>query len=338
MRDFDEKNYINTLEKINKNQYNKFYNKKILITGANGLIGGTLLDFFQFLNDKYNANILIYALVRSKFISQKFFSNSNVIVLNQSVEDLISIDSDLDYIFHIASNAHPKAYDQFPVETIMITVRGTENVLKLSHETGARLLFVSSSEVYGELDRNFDSHLEENYGKIDILSPRSCYSESKRLAETLICSYIKEFKVNAVIVRPAYIFGPRFSESNTRADVEFIKSCLSKENIILRSEGVQKRSYTYVFDCVTAMLEVMLDGKNGEAYNISSDFGNVQLREFAQILADKAGVNLQFDISDTKGGSQIVNSLLSNSKLKKLGWTESFNMENAIDNLFSILI
>ncbi|MDG3132072.1 NAD-dependent epimerase/dehydratase family protein [Streptococcus suis] len=319
--------------------YKKFFNTSILITGANGLIGGTLLDFFLFLNSQYQANISLTVLVRQHLEIHNFFNDQKINEIIQSVADPIFCEYGLDYIFHVASNAHPRAYDLYPVETILTTVLGTRNALELAKEKNAKLLFVSSSEVYGELPKGLENHMEDNYGNVDILSPRSCYSESKRLAETLVVSYVKEHNIHANIVRPSYIYGARFSEKNTRADVDFIKRCLSKKDIVLKSEGTQLRSYCYVLDCISAMLIVSLNGKLGEAYNISSDSGNVQLVEFARTLAETVGVKLIFDIQSTSSGSPVHNSLLSNQKLKSLGWQELFELsEGVCDTFRNILI
>lgn len=315
-----------------------FFDKSILITGANGLIGGSLLDFFFFLNEKYQANISLAVVVRKDLEVHDFFQEQKAARIIQSVEEVIHFDGDLDYIFHTASNAHPQAYDLYPVETIMTTVAGTKNTLELAKEKDAKLIFVSSSEVYGELPEGAEHHVENLYGLIDILSPRSCYSESKRLAETLIVSYIKEFGVEASIVRPAYIYGARFAEANTRADVDFIKKCLAKENIVMKSKGSQRRSYCYVLDCVSAMLAVALKGENGAAYNISSDSGNVQLIDFARKLAEISGVELIFNIQESGAGSPVQNSLLSNEKLKGLGWNEGFDLSEGIRDTFNNIL
>lgn len=313
----------------------KIFDKSILITGANGLIGGSLLDFFLYLNREYQANISLSILVRKQLEVHDFFQEENIIKIIQSVEEAIHFEGDLDYIFHTASNAHPQAYELYPVETIMTTVAGTKNTLELAKEKDAKLIFVSSSEVYGELPEGADHHIENRYGLIDILSPRACYSESKRLAETLIVSYIKEFHVEASIVRPAYIYGSRFPEANTRADVDFIKKCLAKENIVMKSKGTQKRSYCYVLDCVSAMLAVALKGENGAAYNISSDSGNVRLVDFSRKLAEISGVELIFDIQESGAGSPVQNSLLSNKRLKDLGWKELFDLSEGIQDTFN---
>lgn len=335
MRTFNKSHYFSSLDKLVSDDVKHFFNTSILITGANGLIGGSLLDFFLYLNAEYQANISLSVLVRKQLEMHDFFQKEKITKIIQSVDEAIHFASDLDYIFHTASNAHPQAYDFYPVETIMTTVAGTKNTLELAREKKAKLIFVSSSEVYGELPEGAEYHLENRYGMIDILSPRACYSESKRLAETLIVSYIKEFGVEASIVRPAYIYGARFAEANTRADVDFIKKCLAKENIVMKSKGTQKRSYCYVLDCISAMLLVALKGQNGAAYNISSDSGNVQLVDFAGKLAELSGVELFFDIQDTGSGSPVQNSLLSNQQLKNLGWKELFDLSDGIRDTFA---
>lgn len=337
MRKFNEEQYCASLERIYSPVFNEFFGKSILITGCNGLIGGSLLDFFLFLNKKYQANIQIICLVRQSLEQHLFFDYSPVTVMKQDVVQNIEFEGELDYVFNIASNAHPQAYDKEPVETMLTNIIGTKNILELAKVKNAVVLYVSSSEVYGELESGRENHIENYYGFIDILNPRACYSESKRATETLISSYAKEYGVRSVIVRPGYIFGARFGESNTRADVEFIKRVLSGQDIILKSEGLQYRSYCYVLDCVSAMLFTLIHKQYNEAYNISSDTGNIQLFEFAMKCAEIGNQKLIREYDVVKGGSPVQNALLSNEKLKLTGWTECFSIEEAIADTFNNL-
>lgn len=315
----------------------KFENKSVLITGANGSIGGSLLDFFMFLNQHHSANVTIQVIVRSNLKKLPFFNYDNVKIICQDITQPLHCEVVVDYIFHAASNAHPKAYKEQPVETILTNVLGTKNMLDLARITDATVVLVSSSEVYGRLVGNITERDENDYGYIDILAPRSCYSESKRMAETLLSSYIAEYSIKGMVVRPSYIYGARLSETNTRADVEFISKCISGKNIVMKSPGLQMRSYCYVLDCIHAMLIVAQNGKIGEAYNISSDTGNVTLVEFAQQLASAADVSVEFNFETIAGGNPVMNSLLSNEKLKSIGWQEIFTLESGIKDVLTIL-
>lgn len=337
MRKFNEKQYYLSLEKINNPLFKHFFGKRILITGCNGLIGGTLLDFFMFLNKKYQANIKIICLVRQDLKKHMFFDYSDISIIKQDIREEIKIDGGLDYIFNIASNAHPQAYDKEPIDTMLTNIIGVKNTLELAREKNSILLYTSSSEIYGELKEGCENHIENQYGFIDILNPRSCYSESKRAAETLISCYAKEHCVKSIIVRPGYIFGARFSEHNTRADVEFIKNVLLDKDIILKSPGKQYRSYCYVLDCISAILFTLNYKHYNEAYNIASDTGNVKLSEFASKCAELGGKTLIHQYTEVKGGSTIQNSLLSNDKLKMTGWKENFSLKEGIADTFNNL-
>jgi len=336
LRLFDKGRYFRSLSKIVCSDITRYFNTSILITGANGLIGGTLLDFFMYLNIKYQANIRLIVIVRSVLEKHSFFDYEEVTVLQQSVTDPIIFKDNVDYIYHTASNAHPRAYDKYPVETIQANVQGTSRVLEFARQKEAIVIFTSSSEVYGEFPEGRAAEDSAGLGFIDPLSSRSCYGQSKRMAESLIAAYHKEYGVRAMSVRPSYVYGARFSDKNTRADVEFIKCGLDQKAIIMESKGLQLRSYCYVIDCVCAMLLVGLKGKYGEAYNISSDSGNVRLFEFAQSIAHYADIPVIFDINKDRSG-KITNSLLSNEKIKQLGWKEHFSLIQGIEDTFKLL-
>lgn len=336
MRKFNKTSYFNSFAKLPISTAEKFKGSSVLITGANGLIGGTLLDYFLYLNDVHLADIKISVIVRKSLQKHDFFDYTNVNIILNDIIEYSDVNLNVDFIFHTASNAHPKAYSEEPVETALANILGTKNLIELALKQKAHLVFTSSSEVYGEAFNEKSYRSENEYGYIDILSPRSSYSESKRAAETLIASYVDEYGLKSSIVRPAYIYGARFTESNTRADVSFIKNALANEAIVLHSEGLQKRSYCYVIDCINAMLVVALSGGNGDAFNISSDSGNVMLRDFAKEIAMQANVDLVISPQTTVGGSPIQNSLLSNEKLKSLGWKEIFSLTEGVSDIFKI--
>ena len=229
--------YQNDLKEIADHIVNpeRLKGKRILITGANGLIASYIVDTLLWLNDNHDYNTDVYALVRTKEKAERrFFENLNNehfrIVLQDVTQPLLNVDCPFDYVVHAACNAHPLAYATTPVEVIKSNITGTENVLNymLTHG-GGKMVFVSSSEVYGE-NKAADSLTESMYGYIDITNPRSCYSESKRAAESLCVSFSKEYNIDVCMVRPGFIFGPAVPSDNSRADAQFLRNAIAHKD------------------------------------------------------------------------------------------------------------
>ena len=157
---------------------------------------------------------------------------------------------------------------------------GIKNLLDYAKENKVeRVLYVSSGEVYGKTEEELT---EEASGYVDMLNPRSCYPISKRASETLCISYMKEYDVDVVIARPCHIFG-KPGEKDNRVFAQFIRNIENNEDIVLKSEGKDIRSYCYINDCVKALFKILLEGKKGEAYNISSEA--ISIKELAEIVA-----------------------------------------------------
>lgn len=312
--------------------------KSILITGATGLIGVHMIDALMKLGD-----VKVYAVGRSKETAAKrlgeYYDNPDFIFIEQDVCLSFPEGLKVDYIIPGASNTHPLAYSQFPIETIMINVKGAEQALELAARTNAVVLYPSTVEVYGNARGN-DVFTEDYTGQLNLATSRSCYTESKRVSEALCQSYIAERGVDVKIARLSRIFGPTMLESDTKASSQFIKKALAREDIVLKSKGDQYFSYTYVTDAVAAMLHIMINGETGKAYNISNDKCNVHLREFAAICAAVAGKEVVFDLPDEvemKGFSIASQAVLSNDYLTSIDFKASYDIETAISRTISIL-
>ena len=317
-------------------------NKSFLITGATGLIGVCLIDALMKYNEQ-GANITIYAVGRSRdkaFVRLgDYYDNHNFHFVEQDVRKPLPELLQVDYVIPLASNTHPMAYSQYPVETIQINVKGAEYALIKAVECGATVLYPSTVEVYGNA-RGEDVFTEEYTGKLNLSNARSCYTESKRVSEALCQSYISEKGVKVKIVRLSRIFGPTMLMSDTKASSQFIIKALNGEDIVLKSEGNQYFSYTYVTDAVGAMLYVLLHGENGVAYNISNEDCNVRLRDFAEGCATWANKNIVFDLpseEERKGFSVAMKAILDNTRIKSIGWEPIYDMENALNRTLTIL-
>lgn len=315
-------------------------NSSVLVTGANGLIASNLVDSLMYFNEAYATNNMIIALCRNEEKARKRFGRYlKSGKLNIWCQDICEFDMNqtCDYVVHAASNAHPLAYATKPIETMRTNFIGTMKVLDYASEKKAKsVVYISTSEIYGENHK--DRLNEQEYGSVNTLNPRSCYSESKRSAETLCVCYSKEKNLDVKIVRPGYIYGAQITEDNSRADAQFLRNVIADENIVMKSEGKQKRSYCYVSDAVSAILYVMLLGKTGEAYNIANTNSEASIREYAEMLAIQGGVKLVFDIpseNEKRGYSVVNNSLLSDTKLRNLGWIPQYNLQQGIEQMLN---
>lgn len=344
---FNKSNFESDLQKIiNANvPFDELHNKTVLITGANGLIASYLIDVLMYLNTKKGLCINIYALCRNIDKAERRFKQylkrEEFKLVIQDVCDPLQLDIKIDYIIHAASNAHPLAYAINPVETMQANILGTLNLLNYAvNHNNTRFMFVSSSEVYGEnpnIEQGFD---EKSWGKIDTMNPRACYSESKRAAETICTCYKKQHNLDIVVVRPGYIYGPSITEDNSRADAQFLRNVVNKEDIIMKSAGNQLRSYCYVGDAITALLTVLLRGENGQAYNIANPSSEVTIRQFAEVLASTGNVELRLEIPEElekQGYSNVTKSVLITKKLENLGWKPIYSIEEGVARTVSIL-
>ncbi len=316
--------------------------KKILITGATGLIGVCLLDALMYYN-KQGAGISVYAVGRSKekaaFRLGEYYNDPCFHFIEQDVRQPLPEDIKPDIIIPLASNTHPLAYSQYPIETIEINVKGAEYALFKAQSCGATVLYPSTVEVYGNA-RGGDVFTEDYTGNLNLSNARSCYAESKRVSEALCQSYIAEKGVNVKIVRLSRVFGPTMLMSDSKASSQFIIKALNKENIVLKSKGEQYFSYTYVADVVSAMLMVLLHGKNGVAYNIANKLCDVHLKDFAQKCAVVAGTKVVFDLPsevEKRGYSVAMNAILNTDRLLELGFKPHYSFSDAISRTIKIL-
>ena len=312
--------------------------KSVLITGATGLIGVHLVDALMALGE-----VKVYAVGRSKAKAEarlgEYYDNPLFHFIEQDVCKPFDEYLQVDYIIPGASNTHPMAYSQYPVETILINVKGVEHALELAVRCKATVLYLSTVEVYGNAYGN-EPFTEDYTGKLNLSTSRSCYTESKRVSEALCQSYIAERGVDVKIVRLSRIFGPTMLDSDSKASSQFIKKAIANEDIVLKSKGEQYFSYTYVSDAVAAMLYVMLHGACGQAYNISNEKCNVHLKDFAQICADYNGKQIVFDLpseTEQKGFSIAMQAILDNNKLKSLGFEPKYKMKDAVCRTIEIL-
>lgn len=326
----------------------ELYHKRVLITGATGLVGSFAADMLLYADRMDNAGIEIYLLARDeKKLKERFPSGSEEKRLHFVIQDVINpLESDaaFDYIIHAAGDGFPAAFREHPVETMTPALFGTyqllQYVLHAQKESSLKkFLYISSGEVYGNLPGDKYAFAETDCGYLDSMRVRSCYPMAKRCAETLCVSFGVQYHIPIAVVRPGHIYGTYTSSHDNRATVQFLNDVAAGKNIILHSAGKQMRSYTYVADCVSGLFTVLLNGADGEAYNIANADSRVTIAEFADILAQKAGRDCIIkspDENERKEHTPIEYAVLDSTKLEQLGWHGRYDINRGIEKMLKI--
>lgn len=319
--------------------------KRFLVTGATGLIGSFLVDALAWLNETKGANVEIIAAGRSvDGVRRRFGALCDAPFFRYAPYDAaqpVAFDFDVDTIVHAACSAHPLAYATDPVGTMQANLIGTLNLLEyLRGQPGARLLFLSTGEIYGENPDFPEGFGENDHGWVDSMNPRSCYPESKRAAETLCAAYVKQHGVDAVVARLCHVYGPTLTASNSRADAQFMRKALAGEPIVMKSTGVQVRSFCYAADAVNALLTLLARGERGQAYNVANRQSVGSIRDYAETLSAIAGVPLAFDLppeAEQAGYTKITRAVLNPAKLEALGWQPRFDLRAGLEATYKSL-
>lgn len=319
-------------------------NKTILVTGATGLIGFTLIKALLHINQKKSLNIKILALVRNLKKAESMFGKQDEYLkfIISDISQKMSIAASIDYIVHGASQTSSKAFVQEPVETILTALNGTTNMLELAKEKKvSSFVYLSSMEVYGTPAT--DEKIPETHPTdLDTMSVRSCYPESKRMCESLCKSYFSEYSVPTKVIRLTQTFGPGVFYNDGRVFAEFARCAIENRDIILHTKGETKRNYLYTADAVTAILTVLLKGKNGEAYNAANENTYTSIYEMANIVAThcvsgKIKTIVQEEDIAKFGYASILKMNLDVSKLKALGWKPTRNLIEMFDRLIKTI-
>lgn len=326
--------------------WERLQDKSILISGATGLVGSFLVDVLMSKNES-GLNCTVYALSRNAQKATDRFSkwNDNKLLqfffydINKPFErkHLRTVD----FVLHMASNTHPMQYSTDPIGTITTNIIGVQNMLDFAiahHST--RFAFTSSNEIYGEKRGDVELFDECYCGYNNSNTVRAGYPESKRCGEALCQAYKSQKGLDVVFPRLTRSYGPTMWMSDTKAISQFVRKGIAREDIVLKSAGIQYYSYTYVADAVSGLLHVLLKGQNGEAYNIADERSDIMLKELAEVIAGIVGRNVVFEIPDAveaAGYSKVTESRLDGRKLKKLGWSAKYDIKSGIERTINVL-
>lgn len=305
----------------------------ILVTGGAGFIGSHLCEK---LVDQDNTVICLDNLLTG---SQKniahFLSKRNFFFINQDAcEPFVSRKfAKIDQIYHLASPADPNisspvSYMAHPFETMKANTTGTWNMCQLAIKHEAKLLFASTSEVYG--DPQLSPQKEDYRGNVSTIGPRAVYDESKRFGETIISAFVRNKKLDAVIVRIFNTYGPRMNPNEGRAVVNFIKQAIRNKPLTIYGDGSQTRSFCYVDDEVEGLILAMEKGKSGEVFNIGNDDERTIL-DFARVIKKlaKSDSEIVFSKKSPEDDPRQRKPDITKAK-KKLGWEPKTELKEGL--------
>lgn len=327
--------------------WEKLQDRTVLISGATGLIGSFFVDTLLKRNEEQGMNCKIYMLGRNEQKAQNrflyFWKNGLLNFISHDINrPLVKKEiGTIDYVIHLASNTHPMKYSTDPIGTITANIIGLQNMLEFAYEHQVvRMAFASSNEIYGENRGDTELFHEKYCGYIDPNTMRAGYPESKRCGEALCQAYIHQKNIDIVIPRFTRSYGPTMLPDDTKAISQFICKALAEEDIILKSQGYQYYSYTYVADAVSGFLTVLLCGECGEAYNIADHRSDIMLKDLAEVIAGAVGKNVVFEIPDaveSAGYSKATKARLDGSKLRNLGWEANYDIKTGVKRTIDIL-
>jgi UDP-glucuronate decarboxylase len=286
-----------------ENTADRFAGQTVLITGGRGFVGRYLVETLAFLNKEVLSkpcrvivlDNLVTAAGRSSTRDEDF---TGCEFLAHDVIQPFHWDDQIDLIIHAAGIASPYYYRAHPLETLEVATAGTKNLLEVAKEHRSRLLFMSSSEIYGDPPPEHIPTGENYRGNVACVGPRACYDEGKRLGETLCYLYHDTFGVATSMARPFNLYGPGMSQLDYRVLPNIASALKVGRPFKIYGSGQQTRTYCYITDGVVGLFKTLLDGVPGEPYNIGNPEPELPVTDLVREIESVLGRKVDFNLSD----------------------------------------
>jgi len=259
---------------------------RVVVTGGAGFVGSHVVD--RYLRDGHDVVVVDNLCTGSLQNLDDAGEHSRLTFVRADASAPLQIRGDVDLVLHLASPASPVHYARLALETLAVNSAGTGHACDLAERSGARLLYASTSEVYG--DPLVHPQPETYWGNVNPVGERACYDEAKRFGEALIATRVRRGPLDACIVRIFNTYGPRMGAEDGRAVPNFIAQALAGQPLTVYGDGNQTRSFTYVDDLVEGIVRLAAhDGARGAIVNLGNP-EETTIAAAAAVIAELAGV------------------------------------------------
>lgn len=311
---------------------------KIIITGGAGFLGSHLAEKLLERGDEVVA--IDNLLTGDEKNIEPLKSNPNFQFVNFDVVEGLPSEIIADQIYHLASPASPnihssKSYHALAFETMQVNTLGTWKLCEAAVKMNAKLLFASTSEVYGD---PLEHPQKETYrGNASTTGPRSVYDEAKRFGETITSAFTRSKGLDGRIIRIFNTYGPKMALDDGRVVIEFVQAALKNQSFPVFGDGKQTRSFCYVTDLIDGIIAAMNKGSKGEVYNLGNP-NEFTVLELAEKIKNLTSSTSEPEFKEALPQDDPLQRCPDIAKAKEeLGWEPKVELEEGLQKLIEYL-
>ena len=295
MSDYNMNEDIETiLSSLNQKEIS-YQDKNVFITGGAGFIGSWICDVLI----KQDASVLCIDNLYSGRIEniQHLLEHDNFTFEKHDISTQYEPKQKIDVVMHLASRASPFEFSVSPIQILKANTLGTWISLGIAKKFGAKFLYTSTSEVYGDPDPKYVPTSETYNGNVNPIGKRACYDEAKRAGEAYVISYLYQHNLDVRIARIFNTYGARMRADDVYGRVVpiFIEQALGNKNFSIFGDGTQTRSFTYITDQIIGLLTLCAkEGLTGEVVNIGNNH-EMRIIDLAKLIKKLTNSKSEFD-------------------------------------------
>ncbi len=297
---------------------------KNLITGGAGFIGINLIQKLLELNE--NVICLDDFSTGLKRSLKKWENNSLFKYLDHDITS--PIDIKVDRVWHLACPASPYYYQKDPIKTSKINFLGTFNALEIARKNKARILFTSSSEIYGN-SKNIVQD-ERDFGNINPIGKRSCYGEGKRIGESLFYDFMRIHSTDIRVARLFNIYGPNMFPNDGRVISNFICQALRNEPITVYGDGCQTRSFCYIDDLIEGIIKLM-NSNYMNPVNIGNPNSEISILDLALKIRGQINLGSKIEFRDLPNDDPLSRKPSIDIAKKQIFWEPKISFNKGLE-------